>query len=79
MMPYDTYRLYRAERGTSPAEARRVDERAGRLASAVSRLFRAITRPAGAAPGPCPAVGGVPRRSEPIGLRGSMVETLEGP
>ena len=80
MMPYDTYRLYQAERGKSPADARRADERIGRLASAVSRLIRAISRPAGAAPGPCPAAGsGVPRRRERIGLPGSMVETLEGP
>ncbi len=79
MMPYDTYRLYQAERGKSSVEARHADEQAGRLASAASRLLRAITRSAAAAPDPCPAAGsGLPRRREPTGLRGSMVETLEG-
>jgi hypothetical protein len=39
MMPYDSYRLYQTERAKSPAEIRRADEQAGRLASAVSSLF----------------------------------------
>ena len=43
-MPYDTYRLYQAERAKSSAEVRRVDEEAARLASAASSLFRGITR-----------------------------------
>jgi hypothetical protein len=45
MMPYDTYRLYQIERAKSPAEVRRADEQAARLASAASSLFRGITRP----------------------------------
>jgi hypothetical protein len=45
MMPYDTYRLYQIERTKSPAEVRRADEQAARLASAASSLFRSITRP----------------------------------
>ena len=49
MMSYDTYRLYQIERLKSPAEARRADQQAARLASAVSSLFCGITRPARAA------------------------------
>ena len=45
MMPYDTYRLYQIERTKSPAEIRRADEQAARVASAASSLFRRITRP----------------------------------
>jgi hypothetical protein len=45
MMPYDNYRLYQIERAKSPAEVRRADEQAARLASAASSLFRGITRP----------------------------------
>ena len=43
-MPYDTYRLYQAERGMSDAGIRRADERAGQFASAMSSLLRGITR-----------------------------------
>ena len=46
MMPYDTYRLYQAQRVKSAAEVRRADEQAARLAAAGSWLFRGITRPA---------------------------------
>ncbi len=45
MMPYDTCRLYQVERAKSPAEIRRADEQAARVASAVSSLFRGITQP----------------------------------
>ena len=45
MMPYDTYRLYQIERAKSPAEVRRADEQAARLASTASSLFHSITRP----------------------------------
>ena len=45
MMPYDNYRLYQIERAKSPAEVRRADEQAAGVASAVSSLFRGITRP----------------------------------
>jgi len=45
MLPYDTYRIYQIERAKSPAEDRRADEQAARLASAVSSLFRGLTRP----------------------------------
>ena len=62
MTPYDTYRLYQIERAKSPAEVRRADEQAGRLASAASSLLRGITRtcePCGGHPRPrrvtCPA------------------------
>ena len=41
MTPYDAYRLYQIERrGRNPAEMRRADEQAGRLAFAISSLFR---------------------------------------
>ena len=46
MMPYDTYRLYQAERVTSYAGPQRADEPAGRLASATSSLFRGIAHAA---------------------------------
>jgi hypothetical protein len=46
MMPYDTYRLYQAERSKSPREIHHADQRAAQLASAVSGLFRAITQTA---------------------------------
>jgi hypothetical protein len=49
MMPYDTYRLYQIERVKSPAEVRRADEQAARLASAISSLLRGVARPARAA------------------------------
>ena len=45
MMPYDTYRLYQIERAKSPAEVRRADDQAARLASAASSLFQSIMRP----------------------------------
>ena len=64
MMPYDTYRLYQADRAKSPAEVRWADERAGRLVATASRLFRSVTRPAR---GPYPAIafGGAPAPAEP--------------
>jgi hypothetical protein len=43
-MPYDTYRVHQIERAKSPAEVRRADEQAARLAAAASSLFRDITR-----------------------------------
>jgi hypothetical protein len=55
MMPYDTGRLYQIERAKSPAEVRRADEQAARLASAASSLFRAVTRPSRARRRPSPA------------------------
>jgi hypothetical protein len=66
MMPYDTYRLYQADRATSPAEVRCADERAGRLAAAASRLFRSVTRPPR---GPYPPIvfGRAPAPAEPAG------------
>jgi hypothetical protein len=42
MMPYDTYRLYEAERPRTAAEIRAADEQAGRLAATVSRLVRRL-------------------------------------
>ena len=44
MMPYDTYRLYQIEHAPSPAEVRYADEQAARMASALSPLFRGVTR-----------------------------------
>ncbi len=78
-MPYDSYRLYQAERAKSSAEIRHADEQAGRLASAASGLFRGITRPARAVRRPYPAAArsGACYR-EPAGRRGRMAETMEG-
>jgi hypothetical protein len=45
MMPYDTYRLYQAQRVKSPAEVQHADEQAARLAAAASSLLCGITRP----------------------------------
>jgi hypothetical protein len=45
MVPYNTYRIYQIERAKSPAEVRRADQQAAQLASALSSLFRGITRP----------------------------------
>lgn len=47
MVPYNSYGLYQIERAKSPAEIRRADEQAARLASAISSVFRGITRPVG--------------------------------
>ena len=55
MMPYNTYRLYQIERAKSPAEVRRADEQAARLASTASSLFRGITRTWRAMRRPSPA------------------------
>jgi len=55
MMTYDTYRLYQIERAKSPAEVRRADEQAARLASIASSLFRGITRTWRAMRRPSPA------------------------
>jgi len=63
MMPYDTYRIYQIERAKSPAEVRRADQQAARLASAVSSLLRGITRPVRAVRRPYPAA--VPSRPRP--------------
>ena len=66
MMPYDINRLYQIERAKSPAEVRRADEQAARLASAASSLFRRITRPWRARRRPSPAATRVtcPARSD---------------
>jgi hypothetical protein len=62
MMPYDTYRTYQIERAKSPAEVRRADEQAARLASAVASLVRGLTRPVRAVRRPFPvAAPGLPR------------------
>jgi len=55
MMPYDIHRLYQIERAKSPAEVRRADEQAARLACAASSLFRGITWPWRAMRRPFPA------------------------
>jgi hypothetical protein len=62
MMPYDSYRIYQLERAKSPAEVRRADEQAARLASAVTSLVRCLTRPVRAVRRPFPAAApGRPR------------------
>jgi hypothetical protein len=62
MVPCDTYRIYQIERAKSPADVRRADEQAARVASAVSSLLRGITRPVRAVRGPSPvAAPGLPR------------------
>jgi hypothetical protein len=67
MMPYNSYRLYQIERAKSPAEVRRADEQAGRLASAASSLFRGITPPVRAIDRSSPAAT---RRLAPSDLTG---------
>ena len=64
MMPSDSYRLYQVERVMSAAEVRRADEQAGRLAAAVGRLVRGITRPVRSVR-PAPTMTRVPRTAEP--------------
>ena len=62
MVPYDTYRIYQIERAKSPAEVRRADAQAARVASTISSLVRGITWPVRAARRPAPAaVPGLPR------------------
>jgi hypothetical protein len=62
MMPYGSYRIYQIERVKSPAEVRRADEQAARLASAASSLWRGLTGPVRAVRRPFPAAGpGLPR------------------
>jgi hypothetical protein len=62
MMPYDTYRIYQIEHAKSPAEVRRADEQAARLASALTSLVRSLTRPVRAVRRPFPAAApGLPR------------------
>ena len=64
MMPYDIYRLYQIERAKSPAEVRRADEQAARLASTASSLVRGITRPWRAMRRPSPAARDLPRPAD---------------
>jgi hypothetical protein len=65
MMPCDIYRLYQIERAKSPAEVRRADEPAARLASAASSLFRGIARPSRAMRKPSPiATRDIPRPAD---------------
>ncbi len=75
MMPYDSYRLYQAERTKSPREIQHADLWAAQLASAVSGLFRAIThtarRPHPAAP------GGSSPRTAPAASPGTMAGAMQ--
>ena len=73
-MPYDTYRLHQIERGKSPAEVRRADEQAARVASDVSSLLRGITRPARAVRRPFPATA---PRPDPFWLLTSVESSVE--
>jgi hypothetical protein len=62
MMPYDTDRAYQIQRAKGPAEVRRADEQAARLASAVASLVRGLIRPVRAVRRPFPAAApGAPR------------------
>jgi hypothetical protein len=62
MVPYDTYRIYQIERTKSLAEVRRADVQAARVASALSSLFRGITRPVRTVRRPSPVTApGLPR------------------
>jgi hypothetical protein len=54
-VPYNTYRIYQTERTKGLAEVRRADEQAARVASAISSLFRGLTRPVRAVRRPAPA------------------------
>ena len=67
MMPYDSYRLYRAGRVRCPAEIRCADERAAQVASAVMWLVRPFTLAVRAARRSYPAAGHgrASRRVEP--------------
>jgi len=80
MMPYDTYRLYQVERAKSPGEIECSAEQAGRLASAVARLFRAVTRPARVARRPYRPAGhdGASRLAAPAACRGTIAGVMEG-
>jgi hypothetical protein len=53
-MPYESYRLYQTRRPKSHTEVLRADEQAARLASAISSLFRGITRAGRTRPRPYP-------------------------
>ncbi len=44
MMPYENYTLYQIERPKTAAEIRLADERAGRLAAAVTGMLRNLTQ-----------------------------------
>jgi len=62
MVPYDTYRIYQVERAKSPAEVRRADEQAARVAAAISSLVRGVRPTVRGAQRPSPAtVPGLPR------------------
>jgi len=45
MMPYRVYQLYQIERPKSAAEIRLADERLGKAAASVSRLWRRAAEP----------------------------------
>jgi hypothetical protein len=76
MVCHNSYRLYQIERVKSPAETRHADEQAARLASAVSSLFRGITRPAGAIRRPSLA-GTRASRARPNWLAGAGSDVYE--
>lgn len=63
MVPYDTYRIYHIEHAKSPADLRRADEQAARVASALTSLLRGIGRPVRAMRRPAPAAA--PARPRP--------------
>ncbi len=75
MMPYDTYRLYQAERTKSSHEIQHADLWAAQLASAVSGLFRAITRTA-RRPHPA-APSGSSSRTAPAASPGPMARAVQ--
>jgi len=77
LVPSDTYRLYQIERAKSHREIQLADERAARLASAVSRPFRAFARAARS-----PFRGAVLEAAsplpEPAACRGTMAGAIPG-
>jgi hypothetical protein len=78
LIPFDSYRLYQIERTKSRGEIQLADERAARLASVVSRPFRAIAR---AARGPFRGTvpGGAAALADPAACRGTMAGAIQGP
>jgi hypothetical protein len=75
-MPYDTYRLYQAERPKGAREIRRPDQTAAQLVSGVSGLFRAIRQSARRPHLGVP--GGASPRTATAASRGTMARAMEG-
>ncbi len=76
MMPYDTYRLYQAERAKGPGEIHHADQQAARLASAVPGLLQAITQAARRLHPAAP--GGASPQTAPAVCQGTMAGAMKG-